>query len=81
MNSRNCARLTTAQVVGSTVITDAERGEPSSDISPRYSPGPWKSITTSLPASLLAYTLTLPESTMNSESPSSPSLISTVFRG
>ena len=47
MNSRNCARLTIAQVVGSIVITDAERGEPSSDISPTYSPGPWKSMTTS----------------------------------
>ena len=52
--SRKCARLTIAHVVGSTVMTDAERGEPSSDISPRYSPGPWKSSTTSLPCSLLA---------------------------
>jgi hypothetical protein len=42
------------QVVGSTVMMEAERGEPSSDISPTYSPGPWKSMTTSLPASLLA---------------------------
>ena len=64
MKSRNCARLTTAQVVGSTVITDAERGAPSSDISPTYSPGPWKSMTNSRPASLLAKTFTRPDSTM-----------------
>ena len=54
MKSRNCARLTIAQVVGSTVTTDAERGSPSSDISPTYSPAPWKLITTSRPAALLA---------------------------
>ena len=81
MNSRKLARLTTAHVVGSTVITDAERGAPSSDISPTYSPGPWKSMTNSLPASLLANTFTLPASRMNSESPCSPSLISTAFFG
>ena len=47
-------RVTIAQVVGSTVITDADRGLPSSDISPTYSPAPWKAITNSRPASLLA---------------------------
>jgi hypothetical protein len=43
------------------VTTDAERAAPSSAISPTYSPGPWKSMTTSLPAALLANTLTLPD--------------------
>ena len=62
MNSRKFARLTIAQVVGSVVITDAERGLPSSDISPTYSPGPWKAITTSRPAALLAKTKSPSES-------------------
>jgi hypothetical protein len=52
--SRKFCRLTIAQVVGSTVITDAERGDPSSIISPTYSPGPWKLMTNSRPALLLA---------------------------
>jgi hypothetical protein len=34
------APVTTTQVVGSSVITEAERGPPSSVISPKYSPGP-----------------------------------------
>ena len=54
MKSRNCARLTIAHVVGSTVITDAERGAPSSDISPTYSPGAVEVDDDFAPAALLA---------------------------
>ena len=81
MNSRKLARVTSVQVVGSVVITEADRGLPSSDISPTYSPGPWNAITTSRPAALLAKTFTRPESTMKSESPTSPSLMMMVFFG
>ena len=63
------------------VITEAERGLPSSDISPTYSPGPKKLSTISRPASLLANTFTRPLSTMNNESAVSPSLISIEFLG
>src|SRR5450631_389592 len=80
-NSRKLARVTMAHDVGSMVITEADRGLPSSDISPTYSPGPKKLSTISRPASLLAKTLTRPLSTMNKESAVSPSLINTVFLG
>ena len=36
----SCAAWTTQQVVASSVLTDAERGAPSSESSPTYSPGP-----------------------------------------
>src|SRR5260370_8222004 len=63
------------------VIPEADRGLPSSDISPTYSPGPKKLSTISRPASLLAKTFTRPLSTMNNESAVSPSLINIVFLG
>jgi hypothetical protein len=81
MKSRSIAPDTTAQVVGSSVITEALRRPPSSANSPTYSPGPWVLRMTSLPASLAAYTLTAPLTMMNSVSDWSPSVISTACAG
>ena len=81
MKSRRLAPATTAQVVGSSVITEALRTPPSSASSPTYSPAPSVVRITSLPASLAAYTLTRPLRMMNSVSALSPSLISTACAG
>ena len=48
------ARVTTTQVAGSSVSTLAERGPPSSDISPIYSPAPYMPSVISLPLSSAA---------------------------
>ena len=66
-SARNCRRSTPCtmqQVVGSSAFTDTERLAPSSDSSPRYSPGPCSASTTSRPSSELAYTFNRPLSTM-----------------
>ena len=55
-NWRNCTPGTTQQVVASRAFTETERLSPSSESSPRYSPGPCSASTTSRPLSELAYT-------------------------
>ena len=68
-------------MVGSSVMHEAERGLPSSAISPTYSPGPWVSRIISWPSVSATKTFTLPVSTTNTESLESPSVMKTVFFG
>ena len=58
------SRVTTAQSVGSTACTLAERGPPSSDISPTYSPGPCRLSVTSRPRASETKARSRPDSTM-----------------
>ena len=80
MWASSCSRVTTAQTVGSAASTLAERGPPSSAISPTYSPGPYRPSVSSLPLASATKARSRPARTMYRVSPRSPSWMMSVPR-